>query len=79
MDRRRFLLTSLAGALPSPLTTAAQPARNVPRVGFLTWGACPGPVLSTRATRLVGGSTLASYRLTVDPRCERERSNSKSR
>jgi putative ABC transport system substrate-binding protein len=36
VDRRRFLLTLLAGALAAPLaTTAAQPLEKVPRVGFL--------------------------------------------
>jgi putative ABC transport system substrate-binding protein len=36
VDRRRFLLTSLAGALVAPLTAVAQqPSREVPRVGVL--------------------------------------------
>ena len=36
MDRRRFLLTSLAGALAAPLATAAaQPSERVPRIGLL--------------------------------------------
>jgi signal transduction histidine kinase len=35
MDRRRFLLTSLAGVLAAPLSAGAQPAANLPRVGFL--------------------------------------------
>src|SRR5262245_3273828 len=35
MDRRRFLLTSLAGAVMTPLATEAQPAGKVPRVGVL--------------------------------------------
>jgi putative ABC transport system substrate-binding protein len=42
MDRRRFLLTSVAGTLAAPLTAKAQQTRKVPRVGFLTWGLCPG-------------------------------------
>jgi putative ABC transport system substrate-binding protein len=36
MDRRRFLLTSLAGALAAPLAAEAQPTRKVYRVGYLT-------------------------------------------
>ena len=36
MDRRRFLLTSLAGALAAPLAAEAQPAGKVWRIGFLT-------------------------------------------
>ena len=39
MDRRRFLLTSLAGALAAPLAAGAQQARTVPRIGFIEAGA----------------------------------------
>jgi putative ABC transport system substrate-binding protein len=35
MDRRRFLLTSLAGALAGPLAVRAQQAANVVRIGWL--------------------------------------------
>ena len=35
MDRRRFLLTSLAGALAAPLASEAQQARRIPVVGSL--------------------------------------------
>jgi ABC-type uncharacterized transport system substrate-binding protein len=35
MDRRRFLLTSLAGVLVEPLAPAAQPAAKVTRIGYL--------------------------------------------
>ena len=35
MDRRRFLLTSLAGALAVPLAAQAQQTDNVYRIGFL--------------------------------------------
>jgi hypothetical protein len=35
MDRRRFLLTSLAGAAASPLAAIAQQAEKVPRIGFV--------------------------------------------
>jgi putative ABC transport system substrate-binding protein len=35
MDRRRFLLTSLAGALAAPLAAAAQQAGKLPRVGYV--------------------------------------------
>ena len=36
MDRRRFLVTSLAGALAGPLAVDAQQPVKVPRVAFLT-------------------------------------------
>jgi hypothetical protein len=36
MDRRRFLLTSLAGALGAPLAAEAQPASGIPRIGYLS-------------------------------------------
>jgi ABC-type uncharacterized transport system substrate-binding protein len=41
MDRRRFLLTSLAGALATPLAAEAQQPGRYPRVGFLRNGAPP--------------------------------------
>jgi ABC-type uncharacterized transport system substrate-binding protein len=36
MDRRRFLLTSLAGVLVAPLTGEAQQAKKVYRIGIIT-------------------------------------------
>ena len=36
MDRRRFLLTSLAGALAVPLAAEAQQPPRVPRIGYLS-------------------------------------------
>jgi hypothetical protein len=41
MDRRRFLLTSLAGALAAPLAGEAQPAPKVARIGVLYAGSTP--------------------------------------
>ena len=35
MDRRRFLLTSLAGVLAVPLVAETQPSREVHRIGYL--------------------------------------------
>src|SRR5262252_8861472 len=35
MNRRRFLLTSLAGAVTAPLAAESQPAGKVPRIGYL--------------------------------------------
>ena len=45
MDRRRFLLTSLAGALAVPLGAEAQKDDKVRRVGFL--GIVPPPIFET--------------------------------
>jgi putative ABC transport system substrate-binding protein len=39
MDRRRFLLTSLAGALAAPFAAVAQQAGKVPVIGMLDYGA----------------------------------------
>src|SRR5262245_44387024 len=38
MDRRRFLLSSLAGALAAPIAAKAQQAGKVPRIGYLSSG-----------------------------------------
>jgi putative tryptophan/tyrosine transport system substrate-binding protein len=38
MDRRRFLLTSVAGVLATPVTARAQPAGRMSRVGFMANG-----------------------------------------
>jgi len=35
MDRRRFLVTSLASVLAAPLVTEAQPIRKVPTIGYV--------------------------------------------
>src|SRR5262245_16964150 len=54
MDRRRFLLTSLAGALAAPLRGEAQPANKGPRSGVL-WG---GPAEFARAYLEAGRRAL---------------------
>jgi ABC-type uncharacterized transport system substrate-binding protein len=48
IDRRRFLLTSLAGALAAPLVAAAQPPK-VPRIAYLSLA--PGPSARSEAFR----------------------------
>jgi putative ABC transport system substrate-binding protein len=42
VDRRHFLLTSLAGVLAAPLAAEGQEAGKVPRVGFLVMARNPG-------------------------------------
>ena len=41
MDRRRFLLTSLAGALAAPLAAEAQQAGKVYQVGLVSIAGMP--------------------------------------
>ena len=50
MDRRRFLVTSLAGVLAAPLAGEAQQARKVHRVGLLS--PPPGPYVPAFEDRL---------------------------
>jgi putative ABC transport system substrate-binding protein len=47
MDRRRFLLSSLAGVLPVPLAAEAQDATKAAQIGYLS-----GPSLSANAARI---------------------------
>jgi putative ABC transport system substrate-binding protein len=53
MDRRRFLLTSLATVLTSPLAGAAQRAEKVWRIGLLVPGLPPGCGRDTRPAPLL--------------------------
>jgi hypothetical protein len=41
MDRRRFLVTSLTGALAAPLDVKAQQPAKVPQIGYLSYGPPP--------------------------------------
>jgi len=47
MDRRRFLLTVLAGAIAAPLAAQAQQAGKVWRLGFLRYLGCAEPAFFT--------------------------------
>jgi putative ABC transport system substrate-binding protein len=47
VDRRRFLLTSLAGALAAPVASEAQQPGKVHRLGILSPGALPDPSVAT--------------------------------
>ncbi len=42
MDRRRFLLTSLAGAVATPFAAGGQQVGKLWRIGFLQWGMAGG-------------------------------------
>ena len=51
MDRRHFLLTSLAGALAVPRAAEAQQAGAVHRIGYLTSGSAAATPRSVEAFR----------------------------
>jgi len=51
MDRRRFLITSLAGVLPAPLAGEAQQAAKIARIGYLATNLAARAVLRTRWRR----------------------------
>ena len=50
MNRRKFIVTVTGGFLAAPLAAEAQPARKIPRIGFLFYGA-PGPSAEIDAFR----------------------------
>jgi putative ABC transport system substrate-binding protein len=54
MDRRRFLLTSLAGAVAAPLAAGAQAAGKVWRIGFLAGTTVPELDAALRGLRELG-------------------------
>jgi putative ABC transport system substrate-binding protein len=57
MDRRRFLVTGLAGALAAPLGAEAQPAGKVPRIGILS----PSRAYSGRVEAIRQGLKVLGY------------------
>jgi putative ABC transport system substrate-binding protein len=59
MDRRRFLLTSLAGALAVPVAARAQQAAKMPRIGFLS--AVSASALSARVQAFREGLKELGY------------------
>jgi putative ABC transport system substrate-binding protein len=59
VDRRRFLLTALAGAFAVPLVAVAQSARNVPRIGYLSPSSPSDP---ERLASPFGERGLAAFR-----------------
>ena len=59
MDRRRFLLTSLAGALATPLAAEGQPTARMFRIGFLPSG--PGPAHRRQLEALDEGLRALGY------------------
>jgi hypothetical protein len=67
MDRRRFLLTSLAGAVITPLDAQAQQARRVPTIGlmgqlpsfsdYVNWGGARAGLSQSSIAGLRGAAT----------------------
>jgi putative tryptophan/tyrosine transport system substrate-binding protein len=51
MDRRRFLLTSLAGVVAAPLGAEAQQAGKIPKIGWLTSSLVHAPNPSNEGAR----------------------------
>jgi putative ABC transport system substrate-binding protein len=58
MDRRRFLLTSLAGALVQPLAAAAQQTGKIPRIGVALFSP---PENDPNLKALLGGLRQLGY------------------
>jgi hypothetical protein len=58
VDRRRFLVTSLAGAVAAPLAAEAQQAGRVYRIGFLSGG-------SAAAQKLPVARCASDLRVTI--------------
>jgi len=80
MDRRRFLLGSLVGALGAPLAAGAQPTGKVWRVGILSPGRVPDPSVATtpnlvprnlRELGYVEGANLVVERRFADGKLDR--------
>jgi putative ABC transport system substrate-binding protein len=85
MDRRRFLLASLAGALGAPVAAEAQPERNRPRVAVLYSAAStagisgPNPKNSTMQAFLEGMRELGwvdGQNITIERRSAEGRTDS---
>ena len=72
MDRRRFLLTSLAGALAAPLAAEAQKTGTPPRLGIILSGSASSrpslPELDTFSKQLAALGWIEGETLRVDRR-----------
>jgi hypothetical protein len=72
IDRRHFLLTSLAGALAAPLASEGQQAPAVYRIGYIVPGpeGCP-PTVPSRAFEegLIAAGYTKGREVTVDRQC----------
>jgi ABC-type uncharacterized transport system substrate-binding protein len=77
MNRRRFLLTSLAGALVAPFAAGAQQAGKAPRVGYLAWSFPPpsDPWVAPFRQRLRELGYVEGQNIVVEYRWAEERSD----
>src|SRR5215831_3935128 len=61
MDRRRFLLTSLVGALAAPLAAGAQHPPKVPRIGYLSLARAEAEAEKSRVAAFQQGLRQLGY------------------
>src|SRR5262245_21693684 len=79
MDRRRFLLTWVAGAMAAPFTAGAQEAGKIRRVGILNPAQQPAPEAMARSPFIAGmrelgwveGRNVVYQRRWANGQCER--------
>ena len=68
MDRRRFLLTSLAGAFAAPLVAEAQQALKVRRIGVLSIDSPPPGLVEAFQERLRKLGYVEGKNITIESR-----------
>jgi len=68
MDRRRFLLTSLAGALVAPLAVEAQQVGKIPTIGFLIPASAPRPLVGVFEQSLQGFGWIKGQNVRIEIR-----------
>jgi putative ABC transport system substrate-binding protein len=79
MDRRRFLVTSLAGVLAAPLAAEAQQAGRIARVGYFSPAVPPNPVDTAFEQVLQRHGWFKDQNLTIEYRHSRGRQDTVGR
>ena len=72
MDRRRFLLTSLVGALAAPFAAGAQQARKLPTIGYLSAGSAVSAYHPTFVSGLDDLGCFQGKNISIEPRYAEE-------